>query len=518
MTQANYDVAEFQRLQKKLTHLWPDMTFRTTDGPPRTILVLSSLSLEIPPSLAPLVTAYEERYLCLVLLLAKSPKTRVVYVTSQPMLPRLVDYYLQLIPGLDRDELRERLAVVSISDNSFRPLTQKILERPRVVQRLRNLLEGNGRDLILPFITTELEASLALELQIPVYGPDPQLAHLGTKTGSREVFAAAGVDLPVGIDGIHTDKDLVEAASEIHAKTGARKFIIKENEGVSGLGNAILELTPDEGASDIPAALTRLAPEDSTWDAQSYLEHLEPRGGVIEEFLVADEARSPSVQMRASPLGEIEILSTHDQILGGPNGQTYIGCRFPADPLYATTLVEPSLAIANELASRGVFGRFGVDYVVTQAAGSSADDVRCAAVEINLRNGGTTHPALTLQALTDASYEPEEARLMSRGTSKHYLATDHMHHPSFSSLTPDDLLDIIEENGLGWDEETQTGVAFHMASAIAVAGDVGVTAIADSPRQSQWLYDAAKHALIGATADPELSSDAISADAVPHRS
>ena len=98
---------------EQLIDLWPNMTFRTTEGPPRTILVISSLSLEVPPSLAPLVTAYEERYLCLVLLLAKAQKTRVVYVTSQPMLPRLVDYYLQLIPGLDRDELRERLAVVS---------------------------------------------------------------------------------------------------------------------------------------------------------------------------------------------------------------------------------------------------------------------------------------------------------------------------------------------------------------------------------------------------------------------
>ena len=503
MTHAPYDVMEFARLQRHLIELWPDMTFRTTEGPPRTILVISSLSLDMPPSLAPLVTAYEERYLCLVLLLAKAHKTRVVYVTSQPMLPRLVDYYLGLIPGLDRNELRQRLTVVSISDNSFRPLTQKILERPRVVQRLRNALQGNGRDLMLPFITTELEARLALALQIPVYGPDPQLAHLGTKTGSREIFAAAGVDLPVGIHGIHTEKDLIEAANEIHAKTGARKFIVKENKGVSGLGNAIVELTADEDASDLPKALTRLAPEDSTWDARSFLEHLEPRGGVIEEFLIADEVRSPSVQMRASPLGEIEILSTHDQILGGPNGQTYLGCRFPADPLYATTLVEPSLAIAHELASRGVFGRFAVDYVVTEAVGTSPDELRCSAVEINLRNGGTTHPTLTLQALTDASYEAEQARLVSRGTSKHYLATDHMHHPSFSSLTPDDLLDIIEENGLGWDEETQTGVAFHMASAIAVAGDVGVTAIADSPRQSQWLYDAAKHALIGATADPE---------------
>ena len=105
---------------------------------------------------------------------------------------------------------------------------------------------------MLPFVTSELEAKLALELQIPVYGPDPQLAQLGTKTGSREVFAAAGVDLPVGIHGVHTEKDLVEAATEIHASTGARKFIVKENEGVSGLGNAILELAPMRGSQGPP--------------------------------------------------------------------------------------------------------------------------------------------------------------------------------------------------------------------------------------------------------------------------
>jgi hypothetical protein len=193
-------------------------------------------------------------------------------------------------------------------------------------------------------------------------------------------------------------------------------------------------------------------------------------------------------------------------VLGGPHGQTYLGCRFPADPAYARALVEPSLAIGDELAKRGVIGRFAVDFVATsqhEAADgetSNAEDWRLCAVEINLRNGGTTHPALTLQALTDGSYEPEEARLVSKGRPKHYLATDHLHHPSFSTLTPDDLLDVIDENGLGWDDETHTGVAFHMASAIAVAGHVGVTAIGDSQRQAQWLYDAAKHALIGATA------------------
>src|SRR5262245_12790694 len=109
-----YDEEAFAALQKRLIPLWREMTPRTTHGAPRTIFVISSVSIDLPPHYAPLVTAYEERYLCLVLVLANARNTRVVYVTSQPVLPRLVDYYLTLIPGLDREELRERLTVVSV--------------------------------------------------------------------------------------------------------------------------------------------------------------------------------------------------------------------------------------------------------------------------------------------------------------------------------------------------------------------------------------------------------------------
>jgi hypothetical protein len=385
-------------------------------------------------------------------------------------------------------------------------LTQKILERPRVVAKLRSLLDDSHRGLLLPFINSGWEAQLALELAVPVYGPDPALFHLGTKTGSREVFAAAGVDLAEGVAGVHSIDDIVSAIDQIHDVAGATSFIIKTDDGVSGIGNAVVAFDRGElEPADAATLIKRLQLEDATLSVADFLSEIEAKGGVVEERLSGAQFRSPSVQLRASPLGEVEILSTHDQVLGGAHGQTYLGCRFPADPAYARALVEPSLAIGGELAKRGVIGRFAVDFVATTAsdadasdADSSEGDWRLCAVEINLRNGGTTHPALTLQALTDGSYEPDEARMVSKGRPKHYLATDHLHHPSFSSLTPDDLLDVIDENGLGWDDETHTGVAFHMASAIAVAGHVGVTAIGDSQRQAQWLYDAAKHALIGA--------------------
>jgi len=492
-----FDARAFRDVQARLVDVWPDMTFRSMTGTPRTVLVISSLSLELPAHLAPLVGAYEERYLCYVLLLAKSQNTRVVYVTSQPMLPRLVDYYLGLIPGLDPAQLRERLTVVSLGDNTFRPLTQKILERPRVVRRLRELMSGPGRTLMVPFVTSELEARLGLAIDVPVYGPDPSLHRLGTKAGSREVFAAAGVLAPCGVEGVGSLADIVAAVSEVRARSAAQAVMLKVNDGVSGLGNAVVRLQGAATAAEVQGRVLDLQTENPNLSTEAYLAEFERSTGVVEELLVGDELTSPSVQLRASPLREVEVLSTHDQVLGGPLQQTYLGCKFPADERYASVLTEPAAAIGGELAARGVIGRFAIDFVVTR---DGDGPWQALPVEINLRNGGTTHPMLTLQALTDASFDAGTGELVSQGRAKRYLATDHLEHPLFSTLTPDDLLDVIDENGLGWDDETQTGVAFHMASAIGIAGHVGVTAIGDSNRQAQWLYDAAKHALIGAAA------------------
>ena len=79
---------------------------RSLEPEERTIVVVHSLSLEIPDHLAAVLPAYEERFLCLVLILLRQPRTHVVYVTSQPILPRLVDYWLRLVPRIDAEDLR----------------------------------------------------------------------------------------------------------------------------------------------------------------------------------------------------------------------------------------------------------------------------------------------------------------------------------------------------------------------------------------------------------------------------
>ena len=140
------------------------------------------------------------------------------------------------------------------------------------------------------------------------------------------------------------------------------------------------------------------------------------------------EFRSPSVQLRVTPWGEVDLLSTHDQVLGGPSGQRYLGCRFPADSAYATTIAEDAEKVGERLAREGVLGRFAVDFVAVRG---ESGDWRSYAIEINLRKGGTTHPYLTLQFLTDGTYDAG-ARVFRApdGGEKFLVATDHLESPS----------------------------------------------------------------------------------------
>ena len=86
---------EFDRLQNKLVPLWKSIERFNQD--PQTIVVVPSMSIEAIDSGA-VMQAYEERFLFLLLLL-RQPRARLIYVTSQTILPSIIDYYLDLLPA-----------------------------------------------------------------------------------------------------------------------------------------------------------------------------------------------------------------------------------------------------------------------------------------------------------------------------------------------------------------------------------------------------------------------------------
>jgi ATP-grasp domain. len=475
----------FEVLQRKLSGIWQAMCEPNPD--PQTIVVVPSLSLDRVLDRLPGIQHYEERFLILLMLL-RVPQNRLIYVTSQPILPCVVDYYLHLLPGVIPSQARRRLFFVSPLDGTVRPLTEKLLERPRLLAHLERLIGDPERAHIVPFNTTALERELAVRLGIPVYGPDPKFLPLGTKSGSRKLFAEEAIPHPLGYENVRSLPETAACIGKMREeKPSVEEVLVKTNEGVSGLGNLTLSLRglPPPGDSEESTALERRLREmlGSSWNA--YGAEISLDGGVVEERITG-EIRSPSVQFRITPLGEVELLSTHDQLLGGESGQAYVGCRFPADPEYAVTITKEAEKVARRLAREGVIGRAAVDFVVARSADGRWQPY---AIELNLRRGGTTHPFLTLQFLTDGRYLPEEGVFVTpTGRQKFFVANDHVESPMYRGLTPDDLFDLAVREQIHFHHASQTGVVFHMMSALPEFGRTGLMAVGHSPVEADAIY------------------------------
>jgi pheganomycin biosynthesis PGM1-like protein len=497
----------FARLQERLVPVWSAMRL---NEPGESIVVVPSVAPDGPEASGAQLQAYEERFLFLLLLL-RHPRLQVIYVTGRPIAESIIEYYLALLPGVIPRHARARLHLVATHDGSSRSLADKLLERPRILAQIRALIPDRTRCHLIPYATTTLERDLALALGVPLYGADPRLLPLGTKTGCRRLFAQTGVSHPQGFENVHDLEDVVDALARLRtARPSATDAIVKLNDGVSGRGNATVELRglPAPGSSDEAAALREraqaMAFEHHEMRLEHYLGRLREDGGIVEERVSGLEVRSPSVQLRVTPLGEVELLSTHDQLLGGPSGQSYLGCRFPADFAYARAITAEAAKIGAQLASEGVLGRFAVDFVVVRDAHGNWDPY---AIELNLRKGGTTHPFLTLQFLTDGSYDPVTALFTApSGREKHLVATDHLESELLRGLTIDDLFDIIVRQRLHFDPARQTGVVFHMISALSENGRVGLTAVGDTPEQADATYRRAERTLVEEAEPPREPS------------
>jgi hypothetical protein len=154
-----------------------------------------------------------------------------------------------------------------------------------------------------------------------------------------------------------------------------------------------------------------------------------------------------------------------------------------------------------------VLGRFAVDFL----AARTAHGWRPYAIELNLRKGGTTHPYLTLQFLTEGEYDAESACFVTpRGTRKFFVSTDHLESAAYRALQPDDVFELAVRNRIHFDHTSQTGAVFHMITTLGRHGMIGVTAVGDSPGEARNLFDRTKEVFDrearAASADPELAS------------
>jgi hypothetical protein len=152
-------------------------------------------------------------------------------------------------------------------------------------------------------------------------------------------------------------------------------------------------------------------------------------------------------------------------------------------------------AVGEALAKEGCLERYAVDFIARCING--VWDVQ--AIEVNLRQGGTTHPYMALRAITTGQLDPATGLFLApTGQPLHYRATDNLVDPQLRGLLPADLIDIVAEASLHYDPARLRGSVFHLLGCLSEFGKLGMTCVATSPTEADQVYGATKAALLAA--------------------
>jgi hypothetical protein len=476
----------FRQLQRRVRDPFDPIS----DRRPGTVVVLPSMTLD-HAGLAkiPGVRHYEERLLVFLQLLRR-PEARIVYVTSDKLDPVVLEYAFDLVSSLPNWHGRRRLTLFDCGDREPVPLTEKILRRPDLIQKIRLAIADPLDACLLAFSGSPFERELAVELGIPLYAADPELAHLGTKSGSRRILMESGVTVADGFEDLRDEHDVVNALVALRMRDrDLRQAMIKLNESFGAGGNVLFSFdgAPQTGlhrwiASELPGRAVFASPPDS-WE--HYLGKLITMGAVVERFVDARETRSPSAQLLISPAGAVRILSTQDQLLSGAANQIFVGGTFPAAAEYREEIQELALRVGKTLAAKSVVGPLSVDFLSARTASGWVQY----GLEINLRMGGGTAPYFLLHGLVEGEFDGQTGNYYAPdGEPRCFFATDRLQHARYRVFQPDDVVDAAMRNGLHYRSATGDGAAFYMLGALEI-GRLGAVAVDRTPVSATLRYE-----------------------------
>ena len=478
----------FDELQRRFAEAWDAHELDSHTEHVLVIMPSFSVTGQLLEHYRARFAAMEHRFLLIALAAARRPACEVVYVTSLDPGEAVLDYYASLVPEPVRESFRTRLHVVTVADRSWRPLADKLLDNTDAVARVRSLVAGRPAMLEVWHVT-EVEQRAALALGVPIDGTDPALRPVAFKSAGRHLFHSAGIATPAGREDVHDIEEVAEAVRVVRAsRPGTGSIVVKLDDSGAGDGNVVIDIrTPDGTDLSGSRLLRRLTASLS----DAYVGEL-GAGGVVEELIVGEELRSPSAQIDIDPRGAVIVVSTHEQVLGGPHGQVYSGCTFPAHRPYAAELARCASVVGERLGALGARGRVGVDFLAVR----QGEDWLVEAIEINLRKGGTTHPFAALAALVPGRYDAAEgAWITPDGQHRCYAATDNLVDAAWVGLEPASVIEAVHSAGIQFDPTRTVGVVLHMLSGLGVDGRIGFVAIARDPVDAQLLVDETRRAV-----------------------
>lgn len=474
----------FAEIQGRLPDLWQ----RTRDPRvPRFVIAVPSLSLDLQGLALPGgLLHFEERMLYLFHLLGE-PACRLWFHSSHLIPEDEISYYLHFLRHVPFSHARNRLRLQSLMDRELKPLTQKILQRPALLERLRRQIARVPNAYLSVYRSTELEMELAVELGVPIMGTDPRHRSLSGKNEARAFFRDLGIEVISARAGLQNIEDLAEAIVWMHEEgqvsVANPQVVVKQNQGVSGLGNRHLglmafwdllsaDLLREEKQARFLQALQR------HWgdaEGRSFLERFERLGGVVENRV---EGESVSVQLNITPLGHLHLVGVHQELLDARG--RYLSSICPAPDGLASRTLALAERVGQALAERGIIGRVEVDFLVTAET--------CYALDLNLRKSNSTTTLRTLNLLAGGGYVAAENRYRSATYQDRFVYSSDWLQVGPQASCHNDVIDLATEEGLHYSTSTHTGVIFHMLGGVSSTRRLGVSCIGQSHQEAQDLY------------------------------
>jgi hypothetical protein len=410
----------------------------------------------------------------------------------------VLDYLFTLLPEAVRAS-RSRHALIEINDKRDMHLSEKVLARTLLIARLRSTLElarkyGHHVEGLSCYSSSLRMAELADQLKVELIDAEPRLLTWGTKSGSRQVFRRTGIQHPPGsYQPDITIASLAATLNDLTRRFGHGHWMVKADHGFgSGHGNAIVDTTYLPSPITAWTLTQALRPCAEEVSAADYAEQTVSVGAIAERVIISgrnDILQYPSAlgYLHRHPGGRIAVtfLGVHDQVLG--DSDDYIGCRFPASPAYRTTVADAACKVLNHLASLGVTGHVGIDFVAVVSSASTAPN-GIYATEINLRQTGTTHPHRIVRAVLSGDWTASGTLIDRSGHEICYKGTDGIISSRYIGLSSTALIDQLRLSPhVAFNPQTGHGVIPHLWPSLERCGKIGATFIGASVAECDRL-------------------------------
>jgi hypothetical protein len=252
-------------------------------------------------------------------------------------------------------------------------LSEVIIEDPSLQNSIKEQLFPNSQ--LMPFLVTSLEEKVAYALDIPLFGSVQFSQTYGTKSGIRRLAEKQGLLMPPGFV-CWTLQEIQEAILALGKIYNC--VILKHDSSASGYGSRKLSLYE---LKRLPEILNSLV----------YGTFTDRKECIVVEGWIKSSA-SLCAQIEIQP-GKVPVVCAAWQQHMATDEVTYMG----AGPLQLSKKALSSFLsqvelLAMTLASMGVVGSFGPDFLISSEFQNSIEPDTCMLVELNARVPVTAFP------------------------------------------------------------------------------------------------------------------------------